>query len=325
MIAPSIWAKIPSMATLTADQVSQLQALSANVEVAWQNITRARAALSFLINAGKATCNDIKTYNLVAKSTYYYQRTMADTIRAAGGQAPAIPAPMYVAYKGKSGDDAINWDCSQLAGCVPNGFGDFCVDPRYVEWRAELTPSDVAAVQETLSRVSFADKPSDLGAVPVAAIIYLVIVAITVGVIGYIALKIVEAFAGLPQKVEYTKQMAVTAERHRATMEARAKCLADCTAQGKDEIACAKACANVFPDFKPPSQGGGLGIWGWVLGVGLVGGLAYLGWRAWHGGGRYAGIEGGHDDDGDQYDDGDDGDDDAPDDVIDVDFLERVA
>ena len=78
---------------LTAQQAQQIQAIAAQVEVAWREITKTRTALSFLIQHGKATCTDIKTYNLLAKSTYFYQRAMADTIRGAGGQAPVSTHP----------------------------------------------------------------------------------------------------------------------------------------------------------------------------------------------------------------------------------------
>lgn len=307
------------MAELTATQAQQLQQIAAQVEVAWRNISSSRTALSFLIQSGKATCTDIKTYNLLAKSTYYYQRSMADTIRGAGGQAPEVHPPVYIAYQGKSGDDAVNIDCSQgpLHGWVPDGLGDFYVNPAQVEWRAGMTPSDVTAIQQALAGVSFADRPNQLGLGP-AAIVALIIVGIVVSVIGYIALKIAEVLGNLPQKVEYTKQMSITAERHRATMDARAKCLADCQNQGKDAIACAKACAKVFPDYKPPSQGSGFGLLGWILGGGLVVGAIYLGWRAWSGHSLTAGV------DGDEGEDGDEGDE-LADDAIDVDFMERIA
>lgn len=307
--------------SLTAQQAQQLQAIAAQVEVSWREISKSRTALSYLIQAGRATCTDIKTYNLIAKASHYYQRSMADTIRAAGGQAPEVHPPVYIAYRGKSGDDAVNWDCSSgaLAGCVPDGGGDYFVNASVAEWRSGMLPSDVQAIQQTIGRVSFADKPGDLGN-PVAAIIAIVIVGIVVSVVGYIALKIVEVLGDLPQKVEYTKQMAITSERHRATMEARAKCLADCQAQGKDAIACSKACAKVFPDYKAPGSSGGFGILGWVLGVTLVGGLAYLGWRAWHG----PMLHGGGEDDGDGYD-GDDGSEADDDNVIDAEFMERIA
>ena len=58
------------MAELTATQAQQLQTIAAQVEVAWREITKTRTSLSFLIQSGRATCNDIKTYNLLAKSTY---------------------------------------------------------------------------------------------------------------------------------------------------------------------------------------------------------------------------------------------------------------
>jgi hypothetical protein len=314
------------MADITPQQAQQLQAIAAQVEVAWQNITKAKTALSYLMQAGKATCTDVKTYNLLAKGTYYYQKSMADTIRGAGGQAPDIHPPMYVAWKGRTGDAAVMVDCTQagMSGWTPTGMGDFFVNPHQVEWRNEAMPSDVDALRQTLGRVSFADRPpANLGYV--GLIIALIVGGVVLSVLGYIALKIAEVLGDLPQKQEYTKQMAITAERHRATLDARAKCLSDCENAGKDPIACAKSCAKVLPDFAPPSAGGGMGIIGWALGGALVIGLGYLGYRAWSGGWHHGLVPGtdGVDGSDDGYDGADDGDEYA--DAIDADFIERVV
>lgn len=303
------------MADLTPQQTQAIQQIATNVEAAHREVTRSRTALSYLIQAGKATCTDIKNYNLIAKSTYFYQKSMSDTIRGAGGQAPVIPDPIYVTYKGVTGDQAANIDCSsgQINGWQPDGLGDYYVNPAQVEWRAGALPSDQQAIAQALAGVTFNDRPGAQLGNPLLAIIPIILYGIVISIVGYIVLKIVEVFKDVPGKQAYTRQVAITAERHRATLEARAKCLADCGAQGKDAIACAKACAKVLPGYEAPSPyGGRLGLLGTVLGGVLLVGIAYLGYRAWTARDNWlpSGGQAGDDDDDD-------------DDAIDVEYAER--
>lgn len=298
------------MADLTPQQAAELQALAANVEQAYREITRMRTALSYLVNAGRATCSDVRTYNLFAKSTYFYQKSMSDLIRGAGGSAPVVQEPLYVAWKGMSGEAAINIECGQVQG--PGGFGEAYVDASKVEWRAGATPNDTQAIQQFLTGAGVATPPvnGQLGLTPIG-VIGIIIVGVFVTIAGYIALKLVEAFTGLPQRIEHTRQTAIAAERHKATLEARAKCLADCTAAGKDPAACAKGCDKALPGFRMPAFSG-MGIFGWVLGAVVVGGLVWLGYRAFTGQKLLPGMDGADDDE-------------LGNDAIDVDFMERVA
>lgn len=311
------------MADLTPAQAQGIQQIAAQVEAAHREIVKSRTALSILINAGRATCTDVKTYNLLAKSTYFYQKAMADTVRGAGGQPPDVQPPLYVGWKGVSGDQFANIDCStaQLAGNgFPDGLGDYYLNPNKVEWRSGEAPSDRQMLTQAFAGVTLGPDPNagNLGNPLLAAAIPIILWGVVIAITGYVVLKIVEVLKDVPGKVEHTRQTAIAAERHRATLEARAKCLTDCAAQGKDPTACAKACAKVLPDFSPPKPyGGGMGIFGWVLGAALVGLAAWVGWRLFTGRGLLPGGDGvdGADDDG--FDD---------DDVIDVvPGLERIA
>jgi len=281
------------MADLTPEQAAQIQAMMANVEEAHRAVVTSRTALSALIAGGKATCTDVRTYNLLAKAVYAYQASVAGIIRANGGAAPAIPPPLYVAWKGVSGEAAISVDCSQLRGAVGNGLGDYYVPPERVEWKQEATPADVQVVNQVVAAVGKVQvQPSNgrLGFAPLAAI-PIILIGIVVIVIAAIVLKIVEALKDIPAKIETTKQVAIQAKQHQAVLDRRQACYADCANRGGDAIQCAKACDRLNPSFKPtlPSTG-----WGWLgtlaaLGVlGLVGygGYRFLRGRQYGGGGR---------------------------------------
>lgn len=274
------------MAELTPELAQNVQGMMANVEAAYRQVNKAKTALSALMAAGRATCNDVKTYNLQVKAVYAYQASVASIIKANGGSAPPIPPPVYVAYKGVPGDQAINIDCSSAQMKGPDGQPAVFVKPDQVEWREGATPSDLAVVQQltTAAQAAIVQGNQTLGAAPLLAAVPIIIVGIVVVVAGYIVLKIVEALKDVPAKRETTRQIALQAEQHSANLEKREKCYADCAQRGGDPVACAKACDRLIPGFAPTLPGGGWGVLGTLVGIGIVGIVAYAGYRAWQGG-----------------------------------------
>lgn len=270
---------------LTPELAAAVQAMMDNVEAAYKQTNAMRTSLSVLMAAGQATCTDVKTYNLQVKAVYAYQASVAGIIRANGGQAPSVPAPIYVTYKGVTGDQAANIDCgtAQLRGWRPTSLGDYFVDPRHVAWKQEALPSDnqtVAAIvaQAGNNAVAAGQLQGPLGIAPLV-VVAIVIVGIVVAVVATIVLRIVEALTDIPGKKETTRQIALQAEQHRQTLDQRAACYTDCVNRGKDPAECAKNCARLTPDFKPTIASGGLGIFGTILGVAVVGGLVFVGWK----------------------------------------------
>jgi len=270
---------------LTPELADAVRAMMDNVEVAYKQTNAMRTSLSVLMAAGQATCTDVKLYNLQVKAVYAYQATVAGIIRAQGGQAPSVPAPIYVTYKGVAGDQAANIDCgsAQLRGWRPTGLGDYFVDPRHVAWKQEALPSDNQTVAQLVTQagnnaVAAGQLQGPLGIAPLAVVV-IVIVGIAVTVFAVVVLKIVEALQDIPGKKETTRQIALQSEQHRQMLDQRASCYTDCVNRGKDPAECAKNCARLTPDFKPTVASGGLGILGKILGVAVVGGLVVVGWK----------------------------------------------
>lgn len=270
---------------LTPEMTAAVQAMMNNVEAAYKQTNAMRTSLSVLMAAGQATCTDIKTYNLQVKAVYAYQASVAGVIRANGGQAPSVPAPIYVTYKGVAGDQAANIDCSggQLRGWRPTGLGDYFVDPRHVTWKQEALPSDNQTVAQIVAQagtnaVAAGQLQGPLGIAPLAVVV-IIIVSIAVTVFAAIMLKVVEALTDIPGKKETTRQIALQAEQHRQMLDQRASCYTGCVNRGKDPTECAKSCARLTPDFKPTIAGGGWGIFGTIFGVAVLGGVVYVGWK----------------------------------------------
>lgn len=272
---------------ITQEMADNVQAMMANVESAYRQTNAARTALSTLIAAGAATCRDVQLYNLQVSAVYAYQASVAGIIRANGGSPPTVPAPTYVGWRGVSGDAFANVDCgsAQMRGWSPRtGFlgapNDYFVNPSDVEWRQGALPSDNALVSQVVARAgNAAVAAGQLGALPLLAAVPIIIIGVIVIVAATIILKIVEALTDIPGKRETTRQVAIQAEQHRMTLEARASCQTACVNTGKDPTECAKACTRSLPDFVAKFPGGGWGIAGTVAGVAVVGLVAYAGYR----------------------------------------------
>jgi hypothetical protein len=272
------------MATSQDQTVKGVQDIMANVQAAYVSLERGRASLSALINSGMATCQDIKVYNLQVRSVWAYQSSVAGIIRAQGGQAPVIPAPYYVGWRGVPGDRFADVDCSsaQFAGVGAPPAGATRVDPQNVEWRQEVIPGDQAFVTNLINQAGAAavtaGQQAGLGN-PLLAAVPLIIVGVLVAVALVIILKIAEVFMDIPGKKEVTKQIAAQTTAHNAVMEKRTSCYQSCVATGKDATECARNCARLYPDFVAKYPGGGLGIVGTIAGVAVLGLAIYAGYR----------------------------------------------
>jgi len=276
------------MALSQEQQVQGVQQIMANVQVAYDNLARGRATLARLIQNGLATCQDIKVYNIQARAVWQYQDAVAKTIRAQGGQAPVIPAPIYVGWRGVAGDRFADVDCDapQFAGAEAPGVGAAIVDPANVEWRQEVIPQDAATVAQLVDQAGraavSAGTQAGLGALPAVVPLIILGILVTVGLV--IVLKVAEALMDIPGKREVTKQIAAQASAHDAVMQKRESCFTACVNTGKDRTVCARDCSRLYDTFKPQYPAA-WGIVGKVIGVAAVGLLAYAGYRFIRGGG----------------------------------------
>lgn len=277
------------MAALTEQQAQDIGVMMANVEAAHKETVAARTALSALLAVGRATCGDVRAYNLNTKAVYAYQASVAGIIRANGGDAPVIPPPLYIAWRGVAGDQAVDIDCNsaQMRGLGAPAQDVVFLDSKTVEWRPGATTDDVAMINQVVAAGNAAiAQQAGLGLAPLAVTaITIVLYGLFVVVAGYIAIKLVEAIRDVPSKRETTRQIAIQAVEHRKSLEQRAACYNDCTTRGRDPVECAKACDRLVPGFKPALPAGGLGIVGTIAGVAILGLTIYASWRFVAGGG----------------------------------------
>lgn len=282
------------MSTPTVAQAEHLQAMLADVEIAYQSLLRARQAINVLARAGALKCGDVRGYNLQSSAVWAYQSAAARLARAAGSQMPPIPDPVYITWKGITGDRASDIDCNttRMSGAL---FGaqrlvhrcdlGAAISPDVLEWRSGPSASDEARVQAMVGRGQQAALAglagAGLGALPLLAAwaIGVAIAGVGVWIVKEAIVSIIEAFHDTPGKREATKQLGIQATQNTAVLKARADCYTDCTGRGVAPAQCTSSCEDLHPPFDPETSGTGFGIVGKAVGIAVVGLVAFAGWK----------------------------------------------
>lgn len=265
-----------------ADQAQRLKTISDNLEASYQSMRRAAGSIAGLLQVGRATCDEVRAYNLWAQALYNTQRGMLETLRANGEtNVPALPpTPTMFAWKGVTGADAWKVDCagqaSSLSGLMglalrgpsaqtaflsTNEMSIQTSDPSFFTPESSPSFQTLLAVQHARAT----GQVNGLGALPVILI-----------AIAGIAIAVSVAIAAIMKYLETneiqeanTKQVALQADAFANYTAARLSCYSDCTRSGKSTEQCVQICKDLVdkPNIKLPGQ---LGTWGWLQWTGFT-------------------------------------------------------
>ncbi len=267
------------------DEATRVKTIAAALEGTYQSLRVAAGNIAGLLNVGRATCDEVRAYNLWALATYNAQRGMLATLREAGNpNVPTLPTyPQLFGWRGASGASAVNIDCAGQTSSL-NG-------PKRAMRRALRGPtasssylsSDQIDIVDTSSWAADADQgPSwaamqasqaGLGALPI--IVWIVIAAGTVGV-TYVALNALSDY--LKENAiqeETTERTRVQARAFETYTAARLSCYANCTSGGKSAAECVDTCARLVekPNIIIDSARGfqAWGLFQWVGAIVVIG------------------------------------------------------
>lgn len=270
----------------------RVKLITDQLEATYQNLRLAAANISGLLQVGRATCDEIKAYNLWALATYNAQRGMLDTLRAQGeeGVPDAPEYPTLFAWNGLTGEDAVNFDCtgqpSSLSGAMARALSGpdensvflgtnqikIVTTDQHV-YNPEASPSfaTLLAIQD-----SRANKTTQLG--------YVWVLIAIAGIAISIAIAVTELLHYLQAsnlEEETTKRTQIQSQAYATYTAARLQCYASAKSSGKTDEEATAICTKLVdpPKFdKPP----GSSEWGLLQYVGLtvvLGGVAMLGWK----------------------------------------------
>lgn len=260
------------MAETEAQRAARIKSLTDAIDAAYRSTRTAATKISGLLQVGKATCDEVRTYNLFALGIYDMQKSMLATLRAIGQTGlPNLPTqPTLFAWKGMSGYDALNFPCgskatnlSGLLGRVLQGPG---ADAQYISAKdveistqgIELYNPDAAPKLAALVKSLEADQAmhqAQQGQAGVGAFwipIIIAAVVITVSAIGINALA--AYFTTAKVEEEDTKRYQQYAETYAMFLATRLKCIEDCVAKGNSQAGCTAVCERALPVPKNPAE-----------------------------------------------------------------------
>lgn len=294
------------MAEMTQAQAAQVQQICDLIESSRLRLKNIAKNLEVLVKAGRATCEELRAYNLWALAVYQTNKGQLQVARNAGATNLPIlpPSPALFVYRGIGGQNAASFPCDNNPKTLSGALADaltapekgFFINPNAVEIipaGAEIGPlpegPSLRQIEQQLG------VPLPWGAIIIVGLI--VAGAATVAVFSYL------------ETQSISERTAKVSDDNLKTFETaadlRAKCLQMCIDAGGSPESCIGKCSNVIPVPRAPGEAAsssGLGFWMW-MGIGVAGiiGARYA-YRRWQdkratGGGLPADI--GDDDDED--------------------------
>lgn len=247
---------------MATDVVNQVDAIAKALDATDKLMQSAARSISGLLNAGRATCDEVKAYNLWALGTYNAQRGMLATMRAAGQpNVPTLPPAVQVfGWRGHSGNDAINVDCESEGKPLSDA------NARKVMRRALRGPTaktkflsaDQIQIMSTdqwdanpalsPSLSTLQTQTGDLGLAPV---IWIVIGLTTIGVVYAALTALSKYFIANSIQVEATERTRLKAQAFATYAAARLGCYTPCLSSGRTADECTDTCSRLItkPDL----------------------------------------------------------------------------
>lgn len=268
---------------------AQVKQITDALERTYQSLRKAVVGLSTLVQTGRATCDEVKAYNLWALAVYNAQRGMLTTLRAAGEpNVPSVPAaPTLFVWKGITGANAWKIDCgkpvSGLADAMHRALQGPGPEPVYLSNdQIQIYTEDPQALNPSAAPSLASLVPHPTNGLGLAPLIWLIIIAgatyAVTQAIGALAAWLTENSI----QVETSNRMETSARAYEQYISARATCMSACLASGSTSTACADQCEKLIPKpslvvdaARAPAS---LGFWATVgiVTVAVVGGaLAY--------------------------------------------------
>lgn len=274
-----------------ADEATLVKTIADNIEETFKSLKRAASNIAGLLQVGRATCDEVRAYNLWALSIYNEQRGMLEAARRAGNTGlPALPpSPTLFVWKGVRGEDAWKINCSgqeqSLSGMLRGAMrgvdantqflstneiqiqtqDQFALDPERAPSFATLWQTQQARAQQAGLGAAFL--------LVIAGISILAISAAIVAIAQYLKTKEIQE--------SNSRQVRLQADAFANYTAARLQCYSECLKTGQTAQHCVELCKqivdkpNIKVSFAQPSTWGFLQWTGFVVVLGIGSFAAY--------------------------------------------------
>lgn len=244
------------MLSMAAPTTAETQQIANKLEDTYKSLQRTSSNIRSLLVAGRATCDEIKAYNLWALATYNLQRGMLTTLRAAGesGVPELPPYPTLFAWKGVPGAEAWKVDCKReqqgLTGALRDAMN---LGPQtiYLSTKEiDVYSGNQANIPTTGPSFAMVTQASGELGLPILVIVIIAATVIGITAVGMAALSAYWKEQSIQyETTERAHIQAAAFEKYTAT---RVACYQDCLARGNDVSTCTNVCQKLVdkPNIK---------------------------------------------------------------------------
>lgn len=227
-----------------------------NIESTYQSLRKVARNLSGLLAVGRATCDEIKAYNLYAVAVYDTQRGMLATLRAKGQNVPALPpTPTLFAWKGVSGDKAFQIDCKKEANSLQGSLAAAMASSAQPDAKF-LSAQDIQVVSQdpnvffpertSLAQIAQQGANAGLGGeLGIAPVIVIVIAAIAIAVAAIAIPALMQYLKEKEIQEETTARTKLQAQAFENYTATRMSCYDSCISKGNTIDSCIKTCKGL--------------------------------------------------------------------------------
>lgn len=278
-----------------ATEQEQVKRITNNIEEAYQALRRVAANVSGLLAVGRATCDEVKAYNLWALAIYDAQRGMLTHLRSIGEKGvPELPSyPTLFAWKGVTGENAYKIDCSRETSSLSDALSAAFASSAQPETKF-LSSNEIRIVTSdphvftpgqtpSLVELTQAGTNAGLGLTP---LVIVVIATISIGLVAAAVIALSKYLQERNIQEQTTERTMIQAKAFENYTAARMSCYSSCMNKPSATVdSCVRVCKTLVDkpklDVTPRSgldKDKGLGVFGTVGLIVIVslGGIAVL-------------------------------------------------
>jgi hypothetical protein len=285
---------------MATSEEQRLKNIADALQQTYESLRKSAAQISGLLQLGRATCAEVKTYNVFALMIWNAQRGMLSTLKAAGQNVPSEPPmPTLFTWKGIQGSEAWKINCDgqnqPLSGLMGTALRGPDENTQYLstndidisttdQWvyNPESAPSFKMLMELQAHREN--EKQQQIAGLGIGAGVLIVIAVISIVVVGAVVSAILKYLETNAIQEANVKQVKLQADAFANYTASRLACYQTCVQQGGTNEVCLDRCAKLIdkPNIKTSWEANGTwGLLQWTGFTVLAGFGAIVAWKLW--------------------------------------------
>jgi len=262
----------------TNEQALRIKTITDNLEKVHDSLKLAVSHITGLVRVGRATCQEIKTYNIWALGLYNLQFGMLQKLRELGEHVPSLPPqPTYFSWKGVQGQQAVMVDCGggtqSFEGALADVFRGPGDNATYLSLNeVEIVTQDPAALDIAVTQVPLWGDIQERQSVKQQGLglFWFVVAGISISIAAAVTVSAIMHYLEVSSTNEtISERNKLQAAAYESYLKARLECLQLCTGRGGSVDSCTQQCKSIAPP-EIGDEPGAKSKWGFLEWAGAI-------------------------------------------------------